>query len=113
LFIKTNDALPIFSMLGYAKIKQPAQGSDKKKTEPQKKKKQLPTLTAPRKEKTKVKIILTENVPGLGYKGEHLAVAKGYSRNFLFPKGLAVHNTPANVTLYDEFTKVQLIQRGS
>jgi len=111
LLFKTKCTLPIFSMLGYAKVKQAAQSADKKKkAEPgQKKKKQLPTMTAPRKEKTKVKIILTDDVAGLGYKGEHLAVAKGYGRNFLFPQGLAVHNTPDNAIQYEEFTKVLFV----
>ncbi|RMD78586.1 MAG: 50S ribosomal protein L9 [Lentisphaerae bacterium] len=37
-----------------------------------------------------VKVILTENVMGLGKIGEEKRVSDGYARNYLFPKKLAV-----------------------
>jgi large subunit ribosomal protein L9 len=36
-----------------------------------------------------VKVLLTQNVPGLGNAGETKNVADGYARNFLLPRGLA------------------------
>ncbi|HID90156.1 MAG TPA: 50S ribosomal protein L9 [Anaerolineae bacterium] len=44
-----------------------------------------------------MKVILIENVPGLGNIGEVKDVAPGYARNYLIPKGLAVVATPASV----------------
>ena len=37
-----------------------------------------------------MKVVLKENVKGLGKKGELVNAADGYARNFLFPKGLAI-----------------------
>ena len=37
-----------------------------------------------------MKVILKENVDGLGYLGDLLSVADGYARNFLLPRGKAV-----------------------
>jgi hypothetical protein len=61
---------------------------------------------SPTKEKKKIKIILIESVPNLGEKGEHVRVAKGFARNYLIPKRLAVYATPENIKLYEEWTKV-------
>jgi large subunit ribosomal protein L9 len=41
-----------------------------------------------------MKLILTEDVAGLGGKGEVVEVADGYGRNFLLPKKLAMKATP-------------------
>jgi len=41
-----------------------------------------------------MKLILTEDVAGLGGKGEVVEVADGYGRNFLLPKRLAMRATP-------------------
>jgi len=41
-----------------------------------------------------MKLILTEDVTGLGGKGEVVEVADGYGRNFLLPKRLAMKATP-------------------
>ena len=37
-----------------------------------------------------MKVVLKENVKGLGKKGELVNAADGYARNYLFPRGLAV-----------------------
>ena len=37
-----------------------------------------------------MKVILQENVEGLGYLGDVLTVAKGYARNYLLPRKKAV-----------------------
>jgi len=41
-----------------------------------------------------MKIILTQDVPGLGQAGDVKDVAMGYARNYLIPRGLAVVATP-------------------
>ncbi len=44
-----------------------------------------------------MKIILMEDVPALGRRGEVREVATGYARNFLLPKKLALPATPTNL----------------
>jgi len=48
-----------------------------------------------------VKLILRENVDHLGVQGEIVAVAPGYARNFLLPKGLALMATPGNLKMLE------------
>jgi len=44
----------------------------------------------------KTEVILTSNVVGLGSESDHVKVAAGYARNYLFPQGLAIPLTAAN-----------------
>ena len=44
-----------------------------------------------------MKIILMDDVPSLGRRGEVRDVSDGYARNFLLPQKLALHATPANL----------------
>jgi large subunit ribosomal protein L9 len=44
-----------------------------------------------------MEILLREDVDNLGARGEVVKVRAGYGRNYLLPRGLAVHATPANV----------------
>ena len=44
-----------------------------------------------------MKVILKEDVPGLGEKGEVKDVAPGYGRNLLIPRGLAEEATPGRL----------------
>jgi large subunit ribosomal protein L9 len=44
----------------------------------------------------KTEVILTHNVVGLGAESDHVKVAAGYARNYLFPHGLAIPLTQAN-----------------
>jgi large subunit ribosomal protein L9 len=44
----------------------------------------------------KTEVILTHNVVGLGAESDHVKVAAGYARNYLFPQGLAIPLTMAN-----------------
>jgi large subunit ribosomal protein L9 len=44
-----------------------------------------------------MKVILADDVRGLGLRGETVSVKPGYARNYLFPQGLAYEATGANV----------------
>jgi large subunit ribosomal protein L9 len=44
-----------------------------------------------------VEVILRRDIDKLGLRGEVVSVARGYARNFLFPRGLADEATPARV----------------
>ena len=43
-----------------------------------------------------MEIILREDVPGLGFVGEKVKVRRGYARNWLIPKGVALEVTSRN-----------------
>ena len=51
--------------------------------------------------KVRMKIILTEDVPNLGSKGQLCRVKRGYGRNELIPSGKAIYATHYNVKKYD------------
>jgi large subunit ribosomal protein L9 len=44
----------------------------------------------------KTEVILTHNIVGLGAESDHVKVAAGYARNYLFPQGFAIPLTQAN-----------------
>lgn len=44
-----------------------------------------------------MKVILKENIKGVGKKNEVINASDGYARNFLFPKNLAVEATTENM----------------
>ncbi|HEC33337.1 MAG TPA: 50S ribosomal protein L9 [Chloroflexi bacterium] len=46
-----------------------------------------------------MKVFLLQDVAGLGVAGEIKDVAKGYARNYLIPKGLAVVATPGTLKM--------------
>jgi large subunit ribosomal protein L9 len=53
-----------------------------------------------------MKVILADDVRGLGHRGETVTVKPGYARNFLFPQGFAYEATDANLRrLSEEKTK--------
>lgn len=49
-----------------------------------------------------MKILLLQDVIGLGAKGQIKNVADGYARNFLFPKGLAKRATPGVIKEHEK-----------
>ncbi len=49
-----------------------------------------------------MKVILLEDVKGLGKKGDVVNAKDGYARNFLLPKGLAKEATEGNVKVLQE-----------
>ena len=45
---------------------------------------------------SKIEVILTHNVPGLGAESDQVKVASGYARNYLYPQRFAIPLTSAN-----------------
>jgi len=54
-----------------------------------------------------MKIILKEDVRGLGYKDDVVEVKDGYGRNFLIPQGKAVIANPSNLKQIEENKRQQ------
>ena len=52
-----------------------------------------------------MKVILADDVRGLGHRGDTVTVKPGYARNFLFPQGVAYEATDANVRRLSEEKK--------
>lgn len=49
-----------------------------------------------------MKIILKEDVRGLGYKDDVIEVKDGYGRNYLIPQGKAIVATPSAIKILEE-----------
>ncbi len=52
-----------------------------------------------------MKIILKDDIKGLGKKGEVVKVADGYGRNYLIPKGFALEMSKKNINVYEHEKK--------
>ena len=52
-----------------------------------------------------MKVILADDVRGLGHRGDTVTVKPGYARNYLFPQGVAYEATTANVRKLSEEKK--------
>jgi len=52
-----------------------------------------------------MKVILLEDVKGLGERGDTVSVAAGYARNFLLPRNRALRATPAALRVAKELEK--------
>jgi large subunit ribosomal protein L9 len=52
-----------------------------------------------------MKVILADDVRGLGHRGDTVTVKPGYARNYLFPQGFAYEATSANVRRLGEEKK--------
>jgi large subunit ribosomal protein L9 len=48
-----------------------------------------------------MKVILNKDLPTLGEEGDVKDVARGYARNYLFPRGIALPYTPQTVKLFE------------
>lgn len=59
-----------------------------------------------------MKVILKENVPGLGEKGDIVEVKPGHARNFLFPRGFAMEATKGNLKQVEYLRKVRAQERA-
>ena len=49
-----------------------------------------------------IEVVLTENDPKLGKRGEVIKVSSGYAQNFLFPHKKAKPATPANLKSFEQ-----------
>ena len=54
-----------------------------------------------------MKIILTKDLPGLGFKDEVVSVKNGYGRNFLIPNKKAILATSSSKKILEEKLKQQ------
>jgi large subunit ribosomal protein L9 len=52
-----------------------------------------------------MKVILADDVRGLGHRGDTVTVKPGYARNYLFPQGMAYEASVANVRRLGEEKK--------
>lgn len=57
-----------------------------------------------------MKLILNSDVKSLGRKGDIVSVAKGYARNYLLPKKLAIVATPNNLKLAETLQEKRRLQ---
>lgn len=58
------------------------------------------------KKDTSVRVTVVKTVQGVGEVGEELRVKRGYARNYLFPKDIAVYSTPETREHYAEAASV-------
>lgn len=58
-----------------------------------------------------MKVILLDNVDGVGKKGEAREVKDGFGRNFLVPRGLAMPATSGNIKKVEDLAKVIMSKR--
>ncbi len=59
---------------------------------------------------TPMKLILTQEVEGLGAPGEVVEVAGGYGRNYLVPRGLAMHWTRGAEKQIDSISRARSVR---
>jgi large subunit ribosomal protein L9 len=63
-----------------------------------------------------MQVILQEDVEKLGTRGQLVEVAKGYARNFLLPRSLALEATPGNMKRLEKmrvaFAKKEAVEKG-
>jgi len=67
----------------------------------------------------KMKVILIEDVKGIGKKGDVVNASDGHARNFLFPKKLAIEATPNNLKTLErremalEATRIETLEQAT
>src|SRR5438270_13580621 len=59
-----------------------------------------------------MEVILKEDVPKLGNRGDVLKVAEGYGRNFLLPRKLAIEANAANKAVIEQM-KAAVVRRAA
>jgi large subunit ribosomal protein L9 len=59
-----------------------------------------------------MKVVLLEDLPGKGKAGEIKEVSKGYARNFLLPRGLALLATPTIIKQVESRLEKEKLEEG-
>ncbi|HLJ26333.1 MAG TPA: 50S ribosomal protein L9 [Candidatus Angelobacter sp.] len=59
-----------------------------------------------------MEVILKEDVPKLGHRGDVIRVAEGYGRNYLLPRKLAIEATKANKVVIEQM-KQSAVRRSA
>ena len=59
-----------------------------------------------------MEVILKEDVPKLGHRGDVIKVAEGYGRNYLLPRKLAIEATQANKAVIEQM-KQSAVRRSA
>ena len=57
-----------------------------------------------------MKLILNSDVTKLGRKGDIVDVAKGYARNYLLPKNLAIAATDSNISVAEKIQEKRIAE---
>jgi len=70
------------------------------------------TLVHRRNDMSRMKVLLVKDVPELGEAGEVYAVAGGYARNYLMPRGMAVLATKGALKQADEIKQAGIRRRA-
>ena len=58
-----------------------------------------------------MKLILNSDVAKLGRKGDIVDVAKGYARNYLLPKNLAIVATDSNILIAEKIQEKRIAEK--
>lgn len=59
-----------------------------------------------------MEVILLENVEGVGKRGDQVKVHRGFARNFLLPRSLALEATSSGARQFQERERVRVAQDG-
>jgi large subunit ribosomal protein L9 len=59
-----------------------------------------------------LEVILREAVENLGERGDRINVARGFARNYLIPKNLAVEATSGNLRMLEEEEKLRSVREN-
>ncbi|HWG87934.1 MAG TPA: 50S ribosomal protein L9, partial [Candidatus Acidoferrales bacterium] len=59
-----------------------------------------------------MEVILKEDVPKLGHRGDVVKVAEGYGRNYLLPRKLAIEATAGNKSVIEQM-KQSAVRRSA
>ena len=59
-----------------------------------------------------MKVILTADLPHVGKVGQVVEVANGYGRNYLIPRGFAIHATPGNERSLAQQQKARVVREA-
>src|SRR5215471_11394162 len=72
----------------------------------------LPNYAITEFQESSMEVILKEDVPKLGSRGDVVKVAEGYGRNFLLPKKLAIEANAANKAVIEQM-KAAAVRRSA